>query len=830
MRVALVSAHYPPNFVSGGTLVPYHMADGLARRGHEVAVFAGRLDPAETALTTWTEGETVPVTWVNVTPFTSWDDIRNYDNPAVADEFRRWLSDVRPDVVHFHSLQTLGASLVSVASDAGCSTVITMHDFWWICSRQFLVDTTMRPCSLVVDAGTCQCQSGRKALDERAALLAPHLAVADLILAPSQVTADVLEANGVPGNRLRVNENGMRLDPPRTDRISSRTVRFRYTGGADPMKGAGVLLDAIRMLEHQESWRLTVHLADDAQGPLAGLSTEGSIVRASPYRPEDLDAVLADTDVLLLPSVMRETHSIVTREALLRGVPVVSSDSLGPEQVIEHGVNGLIVPTGDHEALADAIRSLVADRSLLDRLTEGTTNITVRDIDEQVEELDDYLRALPTGGTAISSTTPTSTSVLFIVGIDGAPLRYRAQFPAEALGLAGATTTILHYSDHRVEAAIDSTDIVVVYRVPATPRILRLIDRTRQRGVRVVFDVDDLIVDPEVRDQIPALRLLPEDEASLWMEGVHRYRTTLEHCDAFVGSTTPLVDAVAAATGIPSYLKRNAYGLHLARLSDDALRAPREPGPVRIGYLSGTNTHDEDLRSVVAALCSILDRHPDTEVWLGGHLPTDPAFEPYADRVVRVPFRPWTELPALLRQIDINLAPLADLGTFNQAKSAIKWLEAALVATPTVASASVPFQTAIDHGINGMLVAEPAAWESTISELVTDSVKRRAIGSAARRSALLDWSPHREGAAYLRTLKSIESRPSGSSWSDVTVDEPASPSSVALTPYPPPMNHVRHHPKPVDGDPGLIRKIVWSMSNESPKVVLRRAISRLRRQ
>ena len=83
---------------------------------------------------------------------------------------------------------------------------------------------------------------------------------------------------------------------------------------------------------------------------------------------EELDRVVADTDVLVLPSVMRETHSILTREALVRGVPVLASDSIGPEEVLVDGRNGLIVPSADAEALAAAMERLVDDPALRDRL------------------------------------------------------------------------------------------------------------------------------------------------------------------------------------------------------------------------------------------------------------------------------------------------------------------------------------------------------------------------------------------------------------------------------------------------------------------------------
>ena len=54
MRVLTVSAHYPPNFVSGGTLQPQRLSRGLRDRGHDVSVFAGWLGERPT-LDEWEE-------------------------------------------------------------------------------------------------------------------------------------------------------------------------------------------------------------------------------------------------------------------------------------------------------------------------------------------------------------------------------------------------------------------------------------------------------------------------------------------------------------------------------------------------------------------------------------------------------------------------------------------------------------------------------------------------------------------------------------------------------------------------------------------------------
>jgi glycosyltransferase involved in cell wall biosynthesis len=808
MRITFVSAHYPPNFVSGGTLQPQRLARGLRARGHDVSVFAGHLDSERRPLSSWEEddGTGMPVRWVVSTPFMDWADERNYDNPAVAEVFADHLAQRPADVVHLHALQTLGVGLIEAAKATGAATVVTMHDFWWVCARQFLVERSHRPCCLVVAAGDCPCEVGRPHLMRRADRLREALSRADLVLAPSRSAAEVLRANGVDAGCLEVDENGMDLPHPAPPAVrGTGPVVVRYTGGSNPMKGADVLIEAAHLIGREPRLRLIAHDIADA------VERDGRDPSATPlecvpaYAPAELDELLAGTDALVLPSVMRESHSLVTREALLRGVPVVATDTIGPEEVVSNGANGLIVPAADPALLAHALASLL-DEPVLAHLRAGAARpLVVRSIDEQIRGLEARFAALVSGAGRPLATTSISR-VLFVVGIDGAPLRYRAHLPAEAMALEGVHSDVRWYRDPDVDDLASRADAVVVYRVPATPQVLELIARCRAAGTPVVFDVDDLIFDPGIADEIPALRLLPPDEADLWLEGVRRYRTTMEACDAFIGSTPALVAHAREVVGIDSHLFENGVGIALGVASDIALRRPRRPGPLRVGYLSGTTTHDDDWRHVEAAVVGVLEQHPDVELWLGGHLePTGAVLAPLGDRVRRLPFTSWERLPGVLRDLDVNLAPLEPGSRFNEAKSAIKWLEAALAGTPTIASPSGPFSAAIDDGTTGWLAADPDRWAATLDRVLRDEDERSLVAARARRSALLGWSPHVQGRRYREILEQVAAGPRvrqpAEGWTPLALDEPTLLTRTELEPYPVPLEgsigwKVRRIPRP----------------------------------
>ncbi|MEY2425099.1 MAG: hypothetical protein QOI61_671, partial [Actinomycetota bacterium] len=481
MRIAVVTAHFPPNFTSGGTLAPQRLAREFAARGHDVSVYSGHLDRSRAAGDAWDDvGENgIPIRWIEIHPWIGWSDAKNFENPTVTSDFIDWLVRVQPDVVHVHSCQALGVGVIEAAKAAGIPVVLTMHDFWWSCARQFLADRNYRPCSLVVDAGVCACEVDHRWLGLRNARLKEALAHVDAVLCPSASAAAVMAANGVPPERLRVDENGLdpqpAIAPVRHDDHAG--VVFRYTGGWNEMKGARIVVDAARKLAESTpaGWRMIAHDLDDFlianDISLADLPVDS----VPGFAPSEAEAVWSETDVLLVPSIMRESHSLVTREALTAGVPVICTDTLGPEEVVVDGVNGLVVPAADAESLADAMRSLVSDPALLTAMQHNSGAVPVRPIADQVDGLLALYSELVARGSQQGNHAQPVRGIgrgVFVVGIDGAPLRYRAFLPAEALGLLGVHTDVRYYRDASVPALAEAADVIVMYRVPATEEVL----------------------------------------------------------------------------------------------------------------------------------------------------------------------------------------------------------------------------------------------------------------------------------------------------------------------------------------------------------------------
>ena len=105
-------------------------------------------------------------------------------------------------------------------------------------------------------------------------------------------------------------------------------------------------------------------------------------------------------EILVFPSVWAEPLSIARLEAMARGMVLVSTDTGGGREVVQHEENALVVPPGDAGAITDALARLIDSPDLMQRLSDGAVDtieqrFTFEDIIERVEA---YLTEAVEGG------------------------------------------------------------------------------------------------------------------------------------------------------------------------------------------------------------------------------------------------------------------------------------------------------------------------------------------------------------------------------------------------------------------------------------------------
>lgn len=276
-----------------------------------------------------------------------------------------------------------------------------------------------------------------------------------------------------------------------------------------------------------------------------------------------------------------------------------------------------------------------------------------------------------------------------------------------------------------MEKFIDRADVLVICRTRYTPAVGRMIARAKARGMPVLFDIDDFVFDADYAHLVMhTLDQVTDDESSLdfWFGYFARHGAALRMCDAAIVTNPCLADRVGEAAPdletrvIPNYLNDAQQALsaelhHAKRyhgyISDDC---------IHIGYFSGTPTHNKDFAIAASALARLMDRDPRVVLRIVGFAPPHESLTRHRQRIELHPLQDFMNLQRLIAECELNIAPLQN-NIFTNCKSELKYFEAAIAGTITLATPTVSFRAAIRDGENGLL-AGPHEWEDKLRQAI----------------------------------------------------------------------------------------------------------------
>ncbi|RKH89828.1 glycosyltransferase [Corallococcus sp. AB045] len=414
LKVLAVNVLFAPLSFGGATIVAEQVSDRLKAEGCDVTVFTGIVGSTlpDYSVVRY-EAMGLPVIATKVPSLT--DRAQEYQNPRMGETFTQVLKTVRPDVVHFHSIQLLSATLATACAAEGIPYTITLHDAWWLCERQFMVREDNSYCDQkAIDLRVCsKCMPDSRYTFKRTFALRKVLDGAALLMTPSEFQRQLYLANGIAPERIVVNKNGVLMPGrERAPRPANAPVRFAYLGGRAVHKGYFWLKDILESVP-ESSWVLKMTDIQLRLGPAAIDAKEwkvkGQVEVVPPYDQDGLDAFFDGVDVLLMPSQWKESFGLAVREALARNVWVVTTASGGVSEDIVDGVNGNVLAIGDAEGYRRVLRDLMAHPERLARY-QNPHRAAVRDYVTQARELHSLLAGLVTPPAARSTSQGTASA------------------------------------------------------------------------------------------------------------------------------------------------------------------------------------------------------------------------------------------------------------------------------------------------------------------------------------------------------------------------------------------------------------------------------------
>lgn len=222
---------------------------------------------------------------------------------------------------------------------------------------------------------------GRKFPDSSKVMILDRLVspITRHVVAVSDNLGKYLRVNvGIPEKKVKVIINGIDVDRfliARNLVTSNVCLRFGIIARLAPVKDIATLIRAMAIVrQHNPHVLLSIVGDGPERDSLESLVNELGLAQVISFLGfrRDIPSVLKEIDIFVLVSLSEGT-SITLLEAMASGKPVVVTDVGGNPAIVEQGVNGLLVPPGDSEVLAQALLNISVDSEL--RQSMATANI-----------------------------------------------------------------------------------------------------------------------------------------------------------------------------------------------------------------------------------------------------------------------------------------------------------------------------------------------------------------------------------------------------------------------------------------------------------------------
>ena len=194
--------------------------------------------------------------------------------------------------------------------------------------------------------------------------------LATKIVTASSYTRQTLISQGIAADKILVNPYGvdLRIFRPPLEPRTRQPLRFLFLGAVSARKGVPLLIEAWRALALKDSELWLVGPITNREQSVIPILPGLKVMGKYPY--EDLPALLRQCDVLVFPSYC-EGFGLVLLEALASGMPIITTEATAGPDLIENGREGLLIPSGNLEALCEAIKYFVENESELDSMSEA---------------------------------------------------------------------------------------------------------------------------------------------------------------------------------------------------------------------------------------------------------------------------------------------------------------------------------------------------------------------------------------------------------------------------------------------------------------------------
>jgi len=399
MKILHVGSGIPPDFIGGAEIYMYNLVKELSK-SHEVHVI----------YPTYTKTIKQPqiisrmynnfhVHTLQIPQFVLFKAIQiknTYINKSIEQKFMELLIHIKPDIIHFHNLWRFrSAKLIDVAHQLNIPTVLTLHDYWFLCPFSTMINYKNDICDVPEPNECYRCWVEKLSTDILVKQLRPFLKFTlkrlnspqdfkkrneflkhmllnvDKIIAPSRFLREMFIRYDVPEDKIIYSENGYNLDKfkgfKKREKDTDKII-FGFAGSVIPIKGVHLLIDAFLEVPEDKA-ELRIYGNYDPKSSyvrkiFSKIQKRSNIYFLGEY--DDPKVPFSEIDILVFPSISYENCPLVLAEARATKTPVIASDLGAIPEFVEDRKTGLLFEPNNPKDLYEKIMMIIERSELIE--------------------------------------------------------------------------------------------------------------------------------------------------------------------------------------------------------------------------------------------------------------------------------------------------------------------------------------------------------------------------------------------------------------------------------------------------------------------------------
>lgn len=358
--------------------------------------------------------------------------------------FEKLLKEIKPDIVHIHEMIGLSVSTIKIIKKYNIPLYRTIHIYWHLCPKRVMIDSNgglcegpqdIDKCSMcikqvsyknskikiilknIIDKNKLISENIKKIknkkeqktyidvnnyiltnknvdikyrnllkyrLDENIDLLNNYF---DKVICVSNDVKNTLTRFGVKSDKLLVQHIGSTIAKNQIIRMKDTKdkIVFANIGGVNHYKGSEVLLKSFNNVDKSKYELKVFGWYDEKYVNTIMNECDINVEFKGAYKQSDLMELLKDVDVMILPSICKDTAPQTIFESFSCGIPIIASNAGGFPDFVENEFNGLLFEQGNIKELNQAINLIIENKDLISKYRSNIKKL--KTIEQNADEL-----------------------------------------------------------------------------------------------------------------------------------------------------------------------------------------------------------------------------------------------------------------------------------------------------------------------------------------------------------------------------------------------------------------------------------------------------------